>query len=248
MSKLKRNFIRHALFTITTLLWITSANTSNAQNVAVPYFSFGNGFGTLDGPGLTITQEPNSDIPVMSGQAGCCPELGYAFDLRLGVRLFDIVAIEGGVIGQGWQVTGDETGGTGFGGGGLRLYLLSSLEYLVGDLDLPLEVSIGTMFGYTVMGKDFAYTGSFAGFDGTIEYLVADFFGIAARANFFTPNYDNFVYTDFDRNRGRCLATAGSHVTGEVIHEKGSMACTGGSPNASFFAPVLVLNFYVDVF
>jgi hypothetical protein len=249
MSKLKHNFVHHLLIAIASCAFMMSAQTTAAQGVAVPYFSLGNGFGVVSGAGLTISQQAGvSNTPVASGGEGCCPELGYAFDLRLGVRLFDMVAIEGGVIGQGWRIGTDERGGAGFGGGGLRLYLLTGLEYFIGDLDLPMEVSIGSLFGYTILGKDFGYTGSFAGFDGTIEWFATEFFSIAGRLNFFNPGYGNFVYTDFDQDRGRCLDSAGTHVTSELVHDKGSMVCSGGAPSASFFAPQLVLNFYLDVF
>jgi hypothetical protein len=237
------------LLVLTVGLSMLQTKSADAQAVAYPYFTFGNGYGILNGPAVTVTQHPNSgDIPLMGGAAGCCAEGGYALDLRLGVKLLNVFAIEGGVIGQGWNIGADSRGGTGFGGGGVRLYLLGGMEELLGKFDLPFELSIGSLFGYTIIGKDFAYTGSFVGFDGTFEWFIADFFSLAFRINLFTPYYDDFVFTDFDGERGRCLDSTGANTVAGIIHSRGSMTCDGGSPDADFISPQLVVNFYLDVF
>ena len=229
---------------------VAQTDQANAQNVAYPYISFGNGYGIVDGPAVIVSQRPNSgDFPLASGSPGCCPEGGYAFDLRLGVKILNSFAVEGGVVGQGWNIGDDNRGGTGFGGGGVRLYLLGTMEEFMGDFDLPIEFSIGSLFGYTIIGKDFAYTGAFAGFDGTLEWFATDFFALAFRINLFTPLYSTFVFTDFDGERGRCLDEAGSNSATNVIHSRGALDCSSGaSPDASFISPQLVLSFYLDVF
>ena len=248
-----RSLYRLSYFTLASALvlgfTLTGTTEAKAQTVATPYLSLGNGFGIVDGPGVIISQMPNSgDVPLMGGTAGCCPEGGYAFDFRLGVKFLNSFAIEGGVLGQGWDIGSDSRGGTGFGGGGVRLYILGTMEEFMGDFNLPIELSIGSLFGYTILGKDFAYTGSFAGFDGTLEWFATDFFALAFRINLFTPYYDNFIFTDFDGERGRCLDGAGVNSAAQVIHPRGSMSCDGSSPSASFISPQLVLSFYLDVF
>lgn len=238
----------HSIKVFTAATVLSLAIPAQADSLVTPYVSFGNGYGIVDGASLVVTQRPG-DVPYMRGEPGCCPEGGYALDFRLGAKMFDLVAIEGGVVGQGWNLGEDSRGGAGFGGGGFRLYLLSALEKAIGDFGLPIELSLGSLFGYTILGKDFAYTGFAYGFDGTLEWAATSFFSVAFRLNVFTPIYDTFVYTDFDGEQGRCLDAAGVNSVASPIHAKGTMDCSSGSsPEAAFLSPQLVLNFYLDVF
>lgn len=227
---------------------VLAAAPAHAKGVAVPYASLGLGIGTLSGSRVIVTQVPGSrDLPVEPGSSGCCPETGFGLEIRLGVKLFDAFAIEGGVLGQGWDLGGN-IGGTGFAGGGARIYLLGLIETITDPLELPVELSFGGFFGYTLVGKDFAYEGTFAGFDATLDFEVADFLNIGARANFITPSYNPFTYTDYNKAIGRCLDSGGNQVNAPAVHQKGDETCSGSGPSASFFAPQVVFTFNIDVF
>lgn len=214
-----------------------------------PFANIGVGFGKLRSSSLITTQAPGGeDAPVDSGSAGCCPDGGLGVDLRLGAAFFGAAAIEGGIVGQGWSIgNGDSRGGAGFVGGGLRLYTLGLIELFTDPIGLPVELSLGVMFGYTIVGKDFAYEGSFTGFDATLDYKIVDFLSIGIRGYLFNPSYNSFVYTDYADNIGRCLDSSGRHPTDLAVHTKGSESCGGKGPSATFLGGQLVTTFHINV-
>ena len=74
---------------------------------------------------------------------------------------------------------------------------------------------------------------------------------IGARANFFTPSYDAFGYTDYNKDLGRCLDSTGLMIVpdmGPDAQAKGVENCSGSGPSASLFSPQLVATFHLDVF
>lgn len=214
---------------------------------AMPYANIGLGYGKLNGNNLIVT-ETAGDLPVASSDPTCCPEGGLAFDVRLGVKLFGAFGVEGGVLGNAWSIGGDAGGGAGFAGGGLRLWTLGLVELLTDPLEFPVDLSFGAMFGYAIVGKDFAYQGSFSALDATLEWKVADIFVLGARLNLVVPSYQDFAYTDFGENRGRCLDSGGRQViTGGVVN-RDTASCSGSGPDASLFSPQLVATFLMDIF
>lgn len=222
------------------------------------YTSIGLGYGKLSGSKLITNQIAGSrDLPTMDSTT-CCPNGGLAVDFRLGWTIFRSIAPEFTFIGNGWDL-GSNLGGAGFIGGGARVFPLGFFDLLLdlGLKDFPLDLSFGAFFGYTTIGKDFAYTGSVVGFDGTIEWVVADFVSLGVRFNFLVPSLAAFAYTDYGGNLGRCLNSSSDQVTPDGmpasesnfgVITKGSTACTGTGPSATFFSPQLAATFHFNLF
>lgn len=233
------------------LLLLTGALTAPASLLSAEaeaasgiYIHTGLGFGSFTGDALRI-YEAAPDIPVVGD--GCCPGGGFAFDLRTGFALFHLVAPEfvftGDIFGMG---SARGTGGGGFIGGGVRLFPLGIFELAGMPFDLPLDFSFGVDFGYAIVGKDFAYTGSFVSFDGAFEYRFSDLFGLGARLMYAIPSYRDFVFTDYNNNLGKCLDSSAS-VTGPVVSE-GAADCSGRGPTAAYLSPSIYASFVIDLF
>ncbi len=239
--------------TVASFAALLVASTAEAS-IGGLYIDVGVGFGNLSGQNLIVTQIPNSpDFPVESGTEGCCPEGGLAIDLRLGLKLFETIAPELGVVATGWRINGDKRGGAGFPGGGLRFFPFGLIDLLADTelADLPINLSIAGHAGYNLTGQDFAFEGTFFGADLTIGYRIVEVFSLNLRGLYLSPQYSSFVYTDYDKSIGRCLDSAGRQIgppDQDLIHEKGSMACTGSGPSANFLGAELVMTFHFDVF
>lgn len=218
----------------------------NASAANGLYTGLSLGYGAFSGNRLIIQDEGN-DLPVT--EAGrCCPKGGLEFELRLGYALFGAVAPEFVFVGHGWDI-GSDAGGAGFIGGGLRLFPLGFMTLLdIDTSDFPIDVGLGGAFGYTVVGKDFAYTGTWFGLDLTVEYILSEVVSLGARLSYIKPSFADFVFTDYDEDLGRCLDASGSQDGTQTPFKKGSAACNGSGPTTSFISPQLVATFHFDLF
>ncbi len=211
------------------------------------YLQLGVGTGSFTGNQLVTQEDPNMDNDIPLTGDGCCPSAGPAGALRLGFSLFGYGGPEVLALASGWDI-GSNLGGTGFFGGGVRVFPLKFIE--LGGLDMdgfPIDVGLGAIFGYTVVGKDFAYKGTFWNFDLSVAYMLSDYLSIGAQINVVRPSYDDFVFTDFKNDRGRCLDGSGNQVGGTPI-DKGDAACSGSGPSTTFLSPQLTVTFHLDVF
>jgi hypothetical protein len=231
------------LFLFVTLLVPGTASAANGL-----YAGLSLGYGSFSGNNLIITDTGTGDRPDTT-PGTCCPKGGLAFEFRTGYGIFGAVAPEFVFIGDGWDL-GSDAGGSGFIGGGLRLFPLGFLTLLDLDMsDIPIDIGIGGAFGYTVVGKDFAYTGSFFALDLTAEYLLSEVVSLGARITYIKPSYSGFVFTDYGDDLGRCLDSSGNQDGNLPPFKKGSVPCTGGKgPSTSFLAPQLVATFRIDLF
>jgi hypothetical protein len=216
------------------------------------YVGVGLGYGSFSGDSLITTKIPGSNDLPMQG-SNCCPNGGLALDLRVGYSLFGVVAPEFAFTGDGWNL-GSNTGGSGFIGGGLRLFPLG-LAGVMADTnfsDFPIDISIAADYGYTIVGKDFAYTGSWIGFDGTVEYKLSPTVSLAFKLAYFVPSYADFVYTDYNNNVGRCLDGNGTQIgldqPGQPELKKNDAVCNGKGPAASFLSPTISAIFHFTLF
>ena len=214
------------------------------------YFGLGFGVGNFSGREL-ITQETDQgdDQPDMRAET-CCPANGLSSELRLGFSIFGFGGPEVGVIGNGWDL-GNNAGGAGFIGGGIRVFPLRFLS-LVGltSEDFPLVFGTGVMYGYTITGKDFAYQGTFLDVDFTLEYRLLSVLSAGVRVDLIFPNYDDFVFTSYKNDRGRCLNTDAEQITqGEQngVIERSQANCSGRGPKTTFVSPQLVFTFHFDL-
>lgn len=204
------------------------------------------GYGTFTGTRLVVTDN-GADVPVTDSNV-CCPDPGISTELRLGFSIEDILAPEFVFVGHGWDL-GGEAGGSGFIGGGVRVFPagligLSGLD--VKDFQETIVLSVAANLGYTLVGKDFAYSGSFLGFDLTAEYMVTDVFSLGARISMFLPSYSDWAWSDYSGDRGRCLDTSGNMLDVLPGPKEGSV-CSGNGPNTTYISPQLTMTFHFDV-
>ena len=143
---------------------------------------------------------------------------------------------------------GDTFGGSAFIGGGARFFFLRilSLTGLPSD-KWPIEFSLGTTFGYTTIGRDFAYKGWYYAFDPKLDFKVTKFLNIGFKTGIFVPQYDPFQYTDFGLGIGRCLDASGQASAATAIQSE-DMACPdgGSGPDGTFFNPSITLTFHFN--
>jgi len=212
------------------------------------YIQIGTGYGQFGGSELITEEQPSGpDLPLTGEQ--CCAKGGFTLSLRGGYSFFG-VAGELGFVGNAWDL-GKDTGGGGIIGGGVRLFPLDLLKLGGAELDLPIDLSIGAMFGYTLVGKNFAYNGVGIDVDFTAEYMLTSFLSLGVKLDIGFPQFSNFVYTDYKNNVGRCLDDAGEQITtgdnaGRI--NKSNASCTGRGPSSTFLAPQLVATLHFDVF
>jgi hypothetical protein len=228
---------------------------ANAFAVSGLYGQLGLGYGKMGGSNL-YTAKMGDDLPITG--AGCCPSAGPVTSLRLGYSLFGFGGAEFGLVGHGWDL-GSGTGGAGFVGGGLRAFPLQFISLLgLETADFPIDIGIGALFGWTILGKDFAYTGRFFDFDLTVEYKLTEWMSAGLKIDIVLPAYSDFVYTSYKNNTGRCLDSGGDQVSGNPpkpvdasntdVIKKDSVACNGSGPSTSLVAPQVVFTFHFDVF
>jgi hypothetical protein len=227
---------------------------SRALAVSGFYGQLGFGYGKLGGSNL-ITNKQGADLPVTGDN--CCPGAGPAAQFRLGYSIFGFGGAEFGIVGNGWDLSGN-AGGAGFVGGGLRAFPLQFISLVSGlDVtDFPIDIGIGGLFGWSILGKDFAYTGTFFDFDLHVEYKLLDWLSAGVKVDFVFPTYSDFVYTSYKDSFGRCLDTGGNQLANgkpvsaanaDVISKTGAQ-CNGSGPSTSLISPQIVFTFHFDPF
>ncbi len=234
---------------------LTAATLSTLIAVAAPayatsgiYTGLSFGYGAFSGSRLVITDD-GQDHPLTDSNV-CCPEPGIAMEFRLGFDIEKIIAPEFVFAGHGWDL-GGETGGAGYIGGGLRVFPvgligLSGLD--VTDFQEVISLSFGAALGYTLVGKDFAYSGSFFGIDATAEYMLTDVVSLGFRLTVMMPSYGDFAWSDYGDDRGRCLDPSGNQVDPlGLAGPKSSASCAGNGPNTTYISPQLSVTFHFDV-
>lgn len=216
------------------------------------YLQLGLGYGQFSGSEL-VTQEttsPNGDIPDYPDldPDTCCPGPGLSTGLRLGFSLFGFGGPEFGLVANGWDIT-TEAGGAGFIGGGVRLFPIKFLGLLgLDDRDFPIDAGIGVMFGYSLIGKDFAYTGTFWDVDVHVEYKLASFMSAGVKFDAIFPTLGDFALTSYKNDRGRCLDSGASQdLVGQPNPvDRSSANCSGRGPKTTFITPSIVFTFHFD--
>jgi hypothetical protein len=214
------------------------------------YLQLGLGYGKFSGSELVIQEKPNQngDIPEDDAET-CCPAPGLVTQFRAGFSILGFGGPELGIVAHGWNLGGD-TGGAGFIGGGLRLFPLQFLS-LTGleTKEFPFEVSTALMYGYAIVGKDFAYTGTFLDWDLSVEYKLASFLSAGLKLDVIVPTYDDFVFTSYKERRGRCLDEGGEQRfdVGLIGRDQAGDLCSGSGPSTSIITPQLIFTFHFDL-
>ena len=227
------------------LLMISSAP---AHAISGLYLQIGGGIADYSGSELVVNEVMN-DAPDLNTET-CCVPTAIAGQFRLGYSIFGFGGPEFVFIGTGWD---SFNGGGGFIGGGLRLYPLKLLSLAGFDSDaFPLDLSLAGTFGATLVGQDFAYPGTFWGVDVDLEYKLTSFLSAGVRLSVILPNFDDFAFTSFSNDRGRCLDGNGAHVRDDMGNFTSSpredLSCSGRGPNTTVISPQLVFTFHFSLF
>lgn len=231
---------------------VLTASAGPAEAASGLYFQLGLGYGAFSGTELITQEEPGGvngigDFPDMSPET-CCPGPGLATQFRLGWSLFGFAGPEFGLVANGWDL-GSDTGGAGFIGGGVRLWPIKFLGLLgLDDKDFPLDAGIGVMFGYSLIGKDFAYTGTFWDVDIHVDYKLTSFMSAGIKFDAIFPTLDDFALTSYSNDRGRCLDAGGSQtiVDQPIPVDRDGANCAGRGPQTTFISPQIVFTFHFD--
>lgn len=212
------------------------------------YLQLGGGIAEYSGRQLIVREDPNRDtFPETDGDA-CCVPTAIAAQFRLGYSIFGFGGPEFTFVGTGWD---GFAGGGGFLGGGLRVYPLRLFSLAGFDTDaFALDLSAGASFGITLVGEDFAYPGTFWDFDFTVEYKLASFLSAGVRLDIILPNFDDFVFTSFSNDRGRCLDGSGNHILDNMgaTSPREDLDCNGRGPSTTVISPQLVFTFHFNLF
>ena len=223
------------------------ADAQPAHALSGLYLSLGLGYGAFTGDQFVVTerQDVANDQPDYDSER-CCPGHGLAAQFRLGFSIFGFAAPEFGIVGDGFGIGGSDTGGVGFVGGGVRIFPIHFFSLMgLDDDSFPIDAGIGVLFGWTIGGKDFAYTGTVWDVDFHIDIKVASFFSIGAKLDIGIPNYGAFVYTDYKNDRGRC-ANNGTQDLMTPVMDKDDLNCTGDGPKTTFLSPQVYFTFHFD--
>lgn len=233
------------------------------------YIEVGGGIGLQSGDDLILYERtgPNDeplpgDLPSFD-EEDCCGRTGGVGDLRIGWGIGGYVAPEFGLIGNVFD-TSDDFGGAAYIGGGARVFLLKLLSIAQLPTDKwPIELSVGTLFGYTTIGRSFAYDGWFFAVDPKLDFKVTPFLNIGFKVPVFMPNYNGFQITEQATDSGRCLNASGrvpfNDANGNRVADVGEVApplprdlagcgANAAGPDATFVAPTLTLTFHFDPF
>lgn len=222
----------------------------SAEAASGLYLQLGLGYGQFSGTELIVNETAGGnigDFPDMSAET-CCPSPGLATQLRLGFSIFGFAGPEFGLVANGWDL-GSDTGGAGFVGGGIRIFPIKFLGLMgLDDTDFPIDAGIGVMYGYGLVGKDFAYTGTFVDVDLHIEYKLTSFLSAGIKFDAIFPSYGDFALTSYKNDRGRCLDAGGSQdLVGQASPvDRDGANCSGRGPNTTFISPQIIFTLHFD--
>lgn len=250
---------RHRWWTLPLVVCAFAGPPASARAASGIYLQLGLGFGEWTGEELVTREQPGTgDIPSVG--SGCCPGGTFSGQFRAGFSFLGVVAPEFVGFGSGWNLGDSDPAGGGFIGGGIRVFPLGILELaqLVNLEGFPIDVGVGASAAYALAGSnDFAYEGWALGFDIAVEYIVASFFSVGLKTDFWFPNYDPFVVTSSNTDQGRCLDGGAQQVFDDEIgpggvidrSNRGNLCPAGGrGPSTTVISPQIVMTFRFDVF
>ena len=231
------------------MLFALTGVSRPAHAISGLYIQLGGGIADYSGTELIIKEEAERDtFPIRDDPEQCCPPLAVAGSFRLGYSIFGFGGPEFTFIGTGFNSFG---GGGGFIGGGLRLYPLKFFSLVGMNVeDFPLDLGVGATFGYTLVGEDFAYTGTFWDVDVTLEYKLTSWLSAGLRLDIILPNFDDFVFTSFSNDRGRCLDGSGMQILDNdgMTSPREDLNCNGRGPDTTVLAPQIVFTIHFSLF
>jgi hypothetical protein len=217
------------------------------------YLELGVGYGLFDTDEVVVDYDKNG---------GGLGQSSFAPTVKLGFNLFGWAGLEAQASGHYWGL-GFDPGGGAYGGGVVRVTPLEVLTYLlpkdfqmwspqgdVGWKDRPFDLGVSVGGGYTIIGEDFAYQGSYFQWGIDAKFFVTPNFAVGIDLPFRTPAYEPFRYTNFSDGDGLCTdgedafgrsgfryPPSQNRNLGDEFSARDVGDCDGDAPAASFFAP-----------
>ena len=207
------------------------------------------------------------------------PVATFVPQLKAGISLFGWAGGEAHIAGHWWDWpdAGGDPGGAGYVGGVVRVIPLEVLSYILPDdvkipslgkdglvdvtwKDRPFDLGISMGGGYTMVGEDYAYQGSYFQWGFDIKAYITPNFSIGLDFPFRHPAYEPFRWSNFNDQTGFC--TDGEQAYGIIAGQRIDVsdnvgetfpqaevqardideACDDGrAPSAFFFAPALTI-------
>ncbi|MBM4282544.1 MAG: hypothetical protein FJ137_17930 [Deltaproteobacteria bacterium] len=218
------------------------------------YLEMGAGYGVFDSTEVVVDHD-NGNVASSS----------FAPTLKFGVNLFGWAGVEAVASGHYWGL-GADLGGGAYGGGNVRLTPLEALTYVIpqdftlwspqGEVtwkDRPFDLGVSFGGGYTIIGEDYAYQGSYFQWGIDAKFFVTPNFAIGIDLPFRAPTYQPFRYTNFSEGDGLCtdgkdaFSRSGLAVgfpwpvqpqrPGDEFNAADLSSCSGDPPAASLFTP-----------
>jgi hypothetical protein len=233
---------RHFFTIVCTLLLSTLASTSASARNGGLYFELAPGYGNF------MTDEVIVDDSGGLGQSSFSP------GLKFGLNLFGWAGAEANFAGHYWGI-GSDPGGGGYLGGVFRVTPLEALTFVVpADVEIPslqgpvnwhnrpFELGVSVGGGYTLIGEDVAYQGSYFQWGFDLKYFITPNFALGIDIPFRQALYTPFRYENYQDAIGNC--TDGGTITGPLISADAAVdACKNSrAPEALFFAPALTIT------
>lgn len=221
--------------------------------------------------GMFLTDDvivENQDPADKDGGRGNLAESSFSPGVKLGLNLFGWAGAEGQFAGHFWDVGGDPGGG-GFAGGVFRVTPLEVLTYVLPEdfelpalsvtgpgkwKDRPFDLGISIGGGYTLVGEDYAYQGSYFQWGFDLKYFVTPNFALGIDLPFRHTMYQPFRYTDYGDGEGLCTDGAKAFGPSGFEYQPGprnfgdefkssdiDSQCKGAPPSALFFAPAFTV-------
>jgi hypothetical protein len=197
------------------------------------------------------------------------PQGGFVPQLKLGFTLFGLVGAEMDVAAHGWDIDQVERGGGGFVGGVIRAQPLEVLSYVMPDdlklpallngpvkfRDRPFDIGMYIGGGYTIVGEDYAYQGSYLKWGFDAKWYVTPNFAVGIDLPVRNTIFQPFRYTNYSDSLGLCTDGADAYGQGGIVippnptrvpalefnASQMDAECTDDAPVATFFAPSLTI-------
>jgi hypothetical protein len=242
------------------LVAVFAAAPAAARNGGL-YFELAPGYGLYN----------TDDVIVENGDDGSgeLAESSFSPGLKLGVNLFGWAGAEAQFAGHFWGV-GQDPGGGGFAGGVFRVTPLEAFTYILADdfqlpalsvlgptswKDRPFDLGFSIGGGFTMVGEDYAYQGSYFQWGFDLKYFVTPNFALGIDLPFRHTNLQPFRYTDYGDGEGVCtdgkdgIGRSGfvhpvnpNRIFGdEFLAADIESECDGTAPSALFFAPAFTI-------
>lgn len=217
-----------------------------------------------------------------SGEESDFPVATFVPSLKAGFNLFGWAGAEAHFTGHWWGWPGGDPGGAGYVGGVVRVTPLEVLSYVLPDTvklpalgpdgvkdvtwkDRPFDLGFSMGGGYTMIGEDYAYQGSYFQWGFDVKAYITPNFAIGLDFPFRHPLYEPYRFSNFSNRTGFCTDHeqaygffGGARVdvpddagetwpAAEVQASDIDSACSDGNPpDAFFFAPAITITGVFD--